>query len=471
MGLSEWIDQPEAQIAVIGWCIVTFMQYVGQLQYYVGEEVEETMVVDRVDGDTVRTWTTTKVSEVFRGCACEAVLVSRTRGSLTKDSTYYLRSCEDIAPDGATHTFQIFIDSRCSDEHRVKAPALESGDEFLVPAKLWFFGKVFRLVSSSLEVLWFMMVDLGIYAATYTMTPLQVILYLTVWVCVTSAMDLCMTIYVERSHFTFDNSGDNNEGSWLNLMVELDNVTKDNDLGEYSVEALNVYEDMSSNIPEYGMRFLGQAMLMVMVVISLAEGSEVADDAESKILGFDRTVLFFACSVVVQLMAVTQVSKSFYERWGWWMCMLNTSAEMCTESHRSVISERGNPEEGALDTKRVEYDRNGRINIGWATVLPRFIMSFVINAVCIDLVFAYTPLVLMSSGSAMDFAKDTFAIAFIVTLDDLPEPRKLYVAEPRSFQRSRATSRVHSCQEGQSGEAEPLGPSAPAPRALGRSEV
>eukprot|EP00959_Pyramimonas_sp_CCMP1952_P153690 3215601-Pyramimonas_sp.AAC.1 len=63
---------------------------------------------------------------------------------------------------------------------------------------------------------------------------------------------------------------------------------------------------MSSNIPEYGMRFLGQAMLMVMVVISLAEGSEVADDAESKILGFDRTVLFFACSVVVQLMAVTQ---------------------------------------------------------------------------------------------------------------------------------------------------------------------
>merc|ERR1712224_820707 len=142
------------------------------------------------------------------------------------------------------------------------------------------------------------------------------------------------------------------------------------------------------------------------------------------------------CSIVVQLMAVTQVSTSFWERWSWWMFMLNSRSEMCTEFHRCMIYSSGSPEEGALDKKSVEYDRKGRIKVCLSTVFPRFLMSFIVNAICMELIFAYTPLVLMSAGSAMDFAKDTFAIAFNVTLDDLSEPRRLYVASRESFQRN-----------------------------------
>merc|ERR1712039_959941 len=184
---------------------------------------------------------------------------------------------------------------------------------------------------------------------------------------------------------------------------------------------------------------------MLMVVVSLAEDDDGDGVGDAKIIGIDRTKVFFACSVVVQLMAVSQVSTPFFHRWGWWMFMLYSKGEMCTELHRSVHITSGTPEEGVTDEKHVEYDRKGRVTISWLTVLPRFMASFIVNAICMDLIFLYTPLVLMRAGSAMDFAKDTFAIAFIVTLDDLAEPRQLYITNPAFFRRTTALKWVRCC--------------------------
>merc|ERR1712080_640832 len=103
-----------------------------------------------------------------------------------------------------------------------------------------------------------------------------------------------------------------------------------------------------------------------MVAGSLAEDKE--DEADAETAGMNRTKFFFACSVVVQLMAVTQVSTSFWHRWDWWLYMFSSRSELCTEFHRQVCVSWDDAEGGAKDRKYVEYDKKGRVSLCLSSV-------------------------------------------------------------------------------------------------------
>jgi len=47
-----------------------------------------------------------------------------------------------------------------------------------------------------------------------------------------------------------------------------------------------------------------------------------------------------------------------------------------------------------------------------------------------DFIFLILPLLLMEAASPIDYVKDTFAVAYIVTLDNIDDERKYYFRRP-----------------------------------------
>merc|ERR1719410_1178162 len=212
---------------------------------------------------------------------------------------------------------------------------------------------------------------------------------------------------------------DSMDGKNAYLQEMLDNGVVAKQDGAYYIEPKNVYEDFACPTQQYLLRFLGQLMLMWMVVYNIAyePSSEppLDDEPFELIAGVRRADFFFWSAVIVQLMAVTQVSTSFDERCFWWLYMLSTKLS-------SIVLDR-DPD---TDTQAIGI----RLWSTGFTAYPRFFFSFVINGCCMDFIFLIIPFLLMEAASPLDYVKDTFAVAYIVTLDNIDDERKYYFRKP-----------------------------------------
>jgi len=288
--------------------------------------------------------------------------------------------------------------------------------------------------SDNMRLLWFIGPNCMLYCAAQHLTKLEAVAGVVIIIGIDR---LVMMLYVlcgfrtARLNWQKEQFGDKSpeecaqivdsmdcKNAYLQELLDNEVVAKKDNA--YCIEPKSVYEDFACPPQRYILRFLGQCMLMWMLVYNIAyePPSEPALDEEEPfelIAGVKRADFFFWSAVIVQLMAVTQVSTSFDERCFWWLYMLSTKLS-------SIVLDR-DPD---TDTQAIGI----RLWSTGFTALPRFLFSFVVNGCCMDFIFLIIPFLLMEAASPIDYVKDTFAVAYIVTLDNIDDERKYYFRKP-----------------------------------------
>jgi len=294
------------------------------------------------------------------------------------------------------------------------------------------------LADDNMQLLWFIGPNCMVYSATQHLTKLEAVTGIIVIILIERlVVMLCLLSGFKKGRTTWqkDTFGGQSpeecaqnvadmecKNTYLQEMLDNSVIAKeDDDMIAYCIEPKSVYEDFACPPQQYILRFLGQMMLLSMLVYNIAyePSSEAPPDPDEPfelIAGVKRADFFFWSSVIVQLMVVTQVGTSFDERCVWWLYMLSTKLN-------NVVLDR---DPSGPDTEALGI----RLRSTAFTVFPRFFFSFVVNGCCMDFIFLILPLLLMGAETPIDYVKDTFAVAYIVTLDNIDDERKYYFRKP-----------------------------------------
>jgi len=160
--------------------------------------------------------------------------------------------------------------------------------------------------------------------------------------------------------------------------------------------AKNRYQNFLDH--RYPVVFVGQSILTYFLALYTMEEFIFGPEQYS----------YWALSFPIQILAVTQAGGAFDEEIGFWkdaFCGVSKYKEPGLS-----CADKGN---------------EGSHRIGWCTVQMRFTASFIVNSLFRSAMLFGLPLVLMRIESNFDFVKDSVAVLYISSLDDLPEPFNL----------------------------------------------
>jgi len=169
------------------------------------------------------------------------------------------------------------------------------------------------------------------------------------------------------------------------------------------------YADYATHWIEVFIIFIAQSMLTAFVCSALiAHPLQVITNQD---------LVYWGCSLPVQFMAQRQMGKSFKAEGPMWKVLFRVEEQV----HRMR-----NPKLKTL----VNYRQTSNIpQPHRMTIVYRCLLSLIANNFYYNFLLYALPLTLMSVTSHLDFVRDTFAIVYIATLDDLSEPREYCVLE------------------------------------------
>eukprot|EP00428_Durinskia_dybowskii_P029535 CAMPEP_0170250622 /NCGR_PEP_ID=MMETSP0116_2-20130129/25130_1 /TAXON_ID=400756 /ORGANISM="Durinskia baltica, Strain CSIRO CS-38" /LENGTH=270 /DNA_ID=CAMNT_0010501563 /DNA_START=181 /DNA_END=993 /DNA_ORIENTATION=+ len=165
---------------------------------------------------------------------------------------------------------------------------------------------------------------------------------------------------------------------------------------ENKLEATNIDQDLSAPIAKVVVAFGAQTMLMFYYLEGLLAPLDLDGPNVRK---------FWASSIPIQIMAGSQMGKSFLDEMPFWVYLMQNK-------HQGLRKSTG--------LKTIQFAFPGKCEI-----VLRLLLSLVGNCVYYPTILFTLPVQLMSSETSMDFVKDTFAVVFIAGIDDLSEPTVL----------------------------------------------
>lgn len=170
-----------------------------------------------------------------------------------------------------------------------------------------------------------------------------------------------------------------------------------------SFEVSTQYQDVNRTLPH----------LMIVAVCQILLLSFYMGEMMRKVELNRSAYLFWTAAVPMQIIARTQMGRSFCAEMFFWNTMLHAK-------------------EGRMikcgDDENATY-----IEINYAQLVLRAVVSFICNNLGLMLIAYTLPLFMMSSATPIDFVKDCFAVVFITTLDDC-DSVTLSLANPPELQ-------------------------------------
>lgn len=257
-------------------------------------------------------------------------------------------------------------------------------------------GWVFRLKSQN-SVYAKVVVDLLLLGITRVLGPWPAVVLACLW----QGVDFIGNLIAARMAFKKNSEGANSGEGSETLLTKM---KKDFD-DQLECEVNNRYQDLLTPSELILAIFTAQAMLLVILLQSVGRplvkegGTLTAEMYNYWILG-----------VLVQLTADSQLGGDFTGSEGpyWYLLLTRSRSRTHSVKVRTAV--------GLLMDMEWPY---------YLEMVVRFVFSLLVNQVFREILRMIIPLVLVRTHDNMSFVKDAVAVLFIVSLDDLPVPKKL----------------------------------------------
>jgi len=184
------------------------------------------------------------------------------------------------------------------------------------------------------------------------------------------------------------------------------------EVGEKKIEATNIYQDFTKPWARVVIVFGAQTMLVFYFFMGLLH-------REGPMHVKENTYMFWFSSMPIQFIAASQMGKLFFVEVPFWKYVIQNTQRIST-----VSTSHGSTTITAVYPSLPEL---------WL----RCVFSMFANNIYYMIIIYGLPMQLMCADNGMDFVKDTFAIAYVATLDDLPETSIMHIIAPASEQSDR----------------------------------